>query len=197
MRVLLTIFTSLIMILSAQDFEYVGSSNCKMCHNKPAKGEQFKIWSERSHAGAFETLKSENAAKIFAEKGFEGNAWESAECLGCHVTGYGIGGYEVKDEAFWNPAVEDKNGKKAVKRMAGLQAVGCEACHGAGSGYKSNKTMKAITAGEIEAKSVGLLCTSEETCKTCHNEKSPTFKGFDYEMASEKVAHPYPEGMGQ
>ncbi len=197
MKSLLIIFTACLVVLGAQDFKYVGVTNCKMCHNKAAKGAQYKVWSGTSHAGAFETLKSDEAAKIFSEKELDGNAWESPECLGCHVTGYGAGGYEVKDEAFWNPAAEDKAGKKAVKRMAGLQAVSCEVCHGPGSGYKSNKTMKAVYAGEIEAAAVGLLSASEESCKKCHNEKSPTYKEFDFQTASEKIAHSYPEGMGQ
>jgi hypothetical protein len=57
--------------------------------------------------------------------------------------------------------------------------------------------MKGITAGEIDGASVGLLSISEETCLACHNDKSPTFKGFDFEAALEQVAHPYPEGMDQ
>ncbi len=30
--------------LVAQEYEYIGAAKCKMCHNKPAGGEQYKIW---------------------------------------------------------------------------------------------------------------------------------------------------------
>jgi hypothetical protein len=176
----------------AQDFDYVGSSKCKMCHNKVEKGAQYTKWLEGPHSGAFETLKSDESAAIAAEKGIESNAWEAPECLKCHTTGFGDGGYEVKCEAFWNPAADDKDGAKAVKLMADLQNVGCESCHGAGSGYKSTKAKKAIAAGEITAESVGLLEVNEATCVACHNEESPTYKPFDYEAKSTEIAHPRP-----
>ena len=93
---------------------------------------------------------------------------------------------------FWNPAADDKEGAKAVKLMIDLQSVGCESCHGPGSAYKSSKVKNAILAGEITAASVGLLEVNEATCLTCHNEKSPTFKSFNFEEKSAKIAHPYP-----
>ena len=76
--------------------------------------------------------------------------------------------------------------------MTGLQAVGCEACHGAGSKYKSSKTKKAIIAGEITAASVGLLEVNEATCLVCHNEESPTHKPFNYKERVVEFAHPNP-----
>ena len=187
--VLIIAFSALIL---AQDFDYIGVSKCKMCHKKEEKGAQFKQWEASPHAGAFETLKSEKSAQIAKKKGIEGEAWKAPECLKCHTTGFGAGGYEVKDEVFWNPADDDKAGGKAVKRMKNLESVGCEACHGAGSKYKSKKTMVAITAGEIEGSTVGLNTISEETCTGCHNEESPTNNPFNYEEMSEKVVHPMP-----
>lgn len=196
-KLLVIILVMSVGVIMAQDFEYVGTSNCKMCHNKAASGAQYKVWSETNHANTFKTLKSENAAKFVAEAGIEGPAWEAAECLVCHTVGFGAGGYEVKGESFWTPADDDKVGKKAVKRMKGLKSVGCEACHGPGSKYKSSKTMKAVFAGEVDPASVGLLPVTEETCIGCHNEKSPGFDGFIFEEMVAKIAHPYPEGMGQ
>lgn len=186
------IFITLAAFIIAQDFDYIGSSKCKMCHNKAEKGAQYTKWMEEPHSGAFETLKSEESAKIAADKGISGNAWEAAECLVCHTTGFGVGGYEVKGADFWNPAADDKEGTKAVKLMEDLQAVGCESCHGPGSAYKSSKVKNAILTGEITAASVGLLEVNETTCLTCHNSKSPTFKGFNFEEKSAKIAHPYP-----
>jgi hypothetical protein len=189
------ILLALIVLLSftvAQDFEYIGSAKCKMCHNKAEKGEQYTKWLEGPHSGAFETLKSDESAKIAADMGLEVEAWKAPECLKCHATGFGEGGYEVKCEDFWNPADDDKDGKKAVKRMSGLQAVGCESCHGPGSKYKSKKVKEQVVAGEITPESVGLWEVTEELCVSCHNEESPTFKGFNYEERSVEIAHPRP-----
>ena len=55
--------------LMAQNFKYIGASKCKMCHIKPAAGEQYKIWLEGPHAGAMKTLASDEAKKIATEKG--------------------------------------------------------------------------------------------------------------------------------
>ena len=194
MNKLLTVFFGLSFFVIAQDFEYVGSASCKMCHNKADKGEQYSKWEASPHAGAFETLKSEQSAKIAADKGIEGDAWKAPECLSCHTTGYDAGGYEVKCDTFWTPAADDKEGAKAVKRMTGLQGVGCESCHGAGSEYKSSKVKKAIIAGEVDPASVGLLEVNEATCVACHNEESPTHKPFNYEERSAEIAHPKPAG---
>ncbi len=79
-----------------------------------------------------------------------------------------------------------------MKRMIGLQSVGCESCHGAGSAYKSSSTMKSIYANEIDGKTVGLHTINKETCIACHNEKSPTFKPFNFEERVKVIAHPIP-----
>ena len=190
-KAIITILT-LTAFIFAQDFKYVGNASCKMCHNKVDKGAQYTEWTNSVHAKAFETLKSEQATQIAKDKGIEVEAWKAPECLKCHTTGFGAGGYEVKCDAFWNPAAEDKAGARAVKRMKGLQDVGCEACHGAGSKYKSSKAKKAIVAGEITAASVGLLEINEATCTVCHNEESPTYKPFNYEERVAEFSHPNP-----
>ncbi|MCJ7801788.1 MAG: cytochrome c family protein [Candidatus Marinimicrobia bacterium] len=190
-KLIITLLTLSVFIL-AQGFEYVGNASCKMCHNKDAKGAQYSKWEAGPHAKAFETLKSEKATKIAKGKGITVEAWKAPECLKCHTTGFGAGGYEVKCDAFWNPKADDKDGAKAVKRMEGLQAVGCEACHGAGSEYKSSKTMAAIHNGETDGKTVGLTKIDKTTCLVCHNEKSPTYKPFNYEVRIKEVQHPMP-----
>ena len=192
MKKLLIFMISLTFCLIAQDFEYIGNAKCKMCHKKEEKGAQYSKWEATSHAGTFKTLKSEKAAQIAKKKGIESDAWKAPECLKCHTTGFGAGGYEVKDEAFWSPAADDKAGAKAVKRMTGLQSVGCETCHGPGSKYKSKKTMLAIYNGEVEGSTVGYNTISEEACTRCHNEESPTFKSFNYEDMIQKIAHHIP-----
>jgi len=195
MRHLITLL--LLVILSvcfAQDAspEYIGNKKCKMCHNKAEKGAQYKAWEESAHSGAFETLKTPEAQAITKEKGLTTSPDQSPECVVCHTTGFGEGGYEIKDDAFWSQVTDKGKPTKDVKRMAQLQSVGCETCHGAGSQYKSKSVMQAITAGEQDGATVGLLTPGENTCKDCHNEKSPTYKPFDYKERSAKIAHPYP-----
>ncbi len=179
----------------ASDFEYVGSKKCKSCHKSEKKGAQYPKWEESKHGNAFETLKSEQALEIAKSKGLKTAPHEAPECLKCHTVGYGEGGYEVKDEAFWNPADDDKEGKKAAKRMEGLKNVGCESCHGPGSEYKKKKVMKAIYEGTEKAEDHGLVIPDEKTCLSCHNEESPTYKEFNYKERLEKIAHPIPEDM--
>jgi len=91
---------------------------------------------------------------------------KKAECIGCHSTG--------KD--------------KAGELLTGVQ---CEACHGPGSEYKSQKIMK---DKELAMKS-GLMEPTAEVCVTCHNEKSPTFKGFEFAKAVKdpKAIHAHKE----
>ena len=48
-------------------------------------------------------------------------------------------------------------------------------------------------SGEIEGATVGYNTISEETCKGCHNEDSPTNKPFNFEEMFEKIAHPMPD----
>ncbi len=82
------------------------------------------------------------------------------KCLACHTTGPG----------------------KTDKVLEGIQ---CEACHGPGSEYKSIKIMK----DPEKARTVGLIDPGKEVCVGCHNEKSPTFKGFNYEEVKTKAMH--------
>ena len=39
----------------------------------------------------------------------------------------------------------------------------------------------------------GLVIPTAETCTACHNEESPTYKGFEFEEMLAKVAHPNPK----
>jgi len=157
---------------TAADFSYVGVKKCKMCHKRPAAGEQFKIWSESPHAKAFTSLASEKAMEIAKEKGID-KPQEAPECLKCHVTGYGQGDIAA--------AIVPENG------------VGCESCHGPGSAYKKKTTMKGLYAGEIDPASVGMNVVTEKTCKTCHNEESPNYNEFNFKERVKEIAHPVPK----
>ena len=154
--------------------KFVGAAKCKICHNSPAKGEQYKKWTESKHAKAFETLASPAAKEVGAKAGVD-NPQTSEKCLVCHVTGFAAPA-EAKETTF-----------------AQTEGVGCEACHGAGSGYKDMKVMKNKEA----AVAAGLAANPEKGCVGCHNEKSPTFKGFKFEEMWPKIAHMYPEAKAQ
>ena len=141
--------------LTAQDYDYIGAAKCKVCHNKPATGAQYKQWLGSKHATAMESLSAEEA--------------KDPNCIKCHST----------------------VGHVDPDYIVGLkisEGVSCESCHGAGSGYKSNTVMKS----REKSLEKGLIIPTEQVCKTCHNEESPHFKGFNFEEYVAKIAHPIP-----
>ena len=168
------IFIAFSLTMNAQN-QFIGTKSCGMCHKKADQGEQLKIWEESAHANAYKTLQTEAADKIAAEKGFKTKAVETKECLVCHATAYNAEASLIGK----NFKVED--------------GVQCETCHGAGSEYKSKKTMedhaKSVAAGMTEYKDEAAI---EAQCITCHNSESPTFKAFDFKVQWEKIAHPVP-----
>ncbi|MFO7767352.1 MAG: multiheme c-type cytochrome [bacterium] len=153
-----------------QEYNYVGVDGCKMCHRSPAKGNQFGQWEGTLHAKAYETLASDYSREVAQEAGVSGDPQQAEACLECHVTAAGL---------------PDSRKEGTYKKEEG---VGCESCHGPGSAYKSITIMR----DHEKALANGLIVPDEETCVKCHNEKSPTFKGFDYEEALPLVSHPYP-----
>jgi hypothetical protein len=160
----------------AKTYSYVKESKCKICHMKDASGAQYKKWAASAHAKAFETLGTDEAAAVAKKAGVEGSPQESADCLKCHVTGYG-----VKDELRADLDMKD--------------GVTCQACHGPGEGYATKAVMQAVFDGETAPAEVGLTLPDSTTCTTCHNDKSPTFKGFDFAKMSAEIAHKYPPEM--
>ncbi|MCK4879627.1 MAG: cytochrome c family protein [Bacteroidales bacterium] len=154
--------------LMAQNFKYIGASKCKMCHLKPAKGEQYNVWLKGPHAGAMKTLANEESKKIAAEMGIADPTTDPA-CIKCHST---VGSVDAK--------------LIASAKMA--EGVSCESCHGAGSMYKGASIMK----NRDLAMQKGLVDPTEELCKTCHNEESPTYKPFNYAEKAALIAHPDP-----
>jgi len=159
----------------ASDALYVGVKKCKMCHKSEKGGAQFRIWSESKHANAYKELASEKAMEIAKEKGIE-DPQKADECLACHVTGHG-----EPAEMFKSTFVAE-------------DGVGCESCHGAGSKYMKKKTMQGIRDETLKAEDYGLVVPTQETCDKCHNEKATGGKHVDFKEASEKIAHPIPEG---
>ncbi|GAB4367567.1 MAG: hypothetical protein Kow0042_08310 [Calditrichia bacterium] len=158
----------------AKEFQYIGANKCKMCHNSKKSGQQFSIWENSAHAKAFATLATEKAKEVAAKMEIA-DPQKSEKCLVCHVTGGG------KPAAMFAATFSQEEG------------VGCESCHGPGSEYKSMKVMKGLYDGSLNAEEYGFIKAGEAQCKTCHNEKSPTFKGFEFKTYWEKIAHPVPE----
>ena len=154
--------------LMAQNFKYIGASKCKMCHLKPAIGEQYNVWLKGPHAGAMKTLASEESKKIASEMGIADPTTDPA-CIKCHST---VGSVDAK--------------LVASAKMA--EGVSCESCHGPGSMYKGASVMK----NRELALTKGLVIPDEALCKTCHNEESPTYVPFNYEEKVAKIAHPIP-----
>lgn len=152
--------------------EIIGAPKCKSCHMAKT-GDQWKIWTESAHSGAFETLASEEAGKIAAAKDL-GNPQQEDACLKCHATRAFLGtGVVVSGKANY----------------ADSEGVGCESCHGPGSDYKPKNIMEDPEA----ARAAGLVMNkAADGCTRCHNEESPTFKGFDFEQRWAEIAHPIP-----
>ena len=154
--------------LMAQNFKYIGAAKCKMCHMKPATGEQYNIWAKGPHAGAMKTLASEESKKIATEMGIADPTTDAA-CIKCHAT----------------------TGHIDSKLAAGLkvsEGVSCESCHGPGSAYKGASVMK----NRELALTKGMFDPTEEVCLKCHNEESPTYVPFDFAARVAEIAHDDP-----
>src|SRR5262249_37404052 len=86
---------------------YVGSEKCVACH----AGEAAK-WKDTAHSHALDAL--EKIARRPALRNFD------AECVVCHTVGLGY-----------------KTGYENAEKTPYLKHVGCESCHGPGSGHVS------------------------------------------------------------
>jgi hypothetical protein len=93
--------------------KYVGAAKCKNCHAAAEVGNPYEAWQKTNHAKAFETLASDAAKKIAAEKGIA-DPQKDDQCLKCHVTAFGVAPELIA---------------KGFDTKLGVQ---CEACHGPG-----------------------------------------------------------------
>jgi len=153
---------------SAQTFKYIGADKCKMCHNKPATGEQYAKWAATPHAKALKSLSSQ-ASLDWAKKNGIANPAKDAKCLKCHST-------------FDAVAANLRSGILAT------EGVSCESCHGPGSAYKSPTIMKDLAL----SKKNGLIEPTKELCVKCHNPENPFHKEFNYEASYPKISHKNP-----
>lgn len=150
---------------------YIGVEKCGMCHKNDAKGNQLKAWKDSKHAQAYHVLASKEANEVAEKAGVKGDPQKAQECLKCHVAALGVDAALLGDK---------------FKMEDGVQ---CEVCHGAGADYAKIPVMK----DRKKAVDAGLVIPNEETCKRCHNETAPGFKGFNFKEAVKKIAHPNPQ----
>ena len=108
---------------------YVGVGECLDCHE-----EVQAFWDRDRHRGAWETL-------VEAGKTFD------ADCVSCHVTGYG------------------RPGGSLLGAVDGREDVQCEACHGPGSLHSLDSDVP-----------MPISAPAADTCEGCHNaHHSPEF----------------------
>jgi hypothetical protein len=171
--VTVVLFTASTLIITSStlipaDFEYIGAAKCKICHNKPATGEQYNKWLATPHANAMKSLSNEKSLAFAKENGIADPAKEPS-CVKCHSTA----------------GATDPNLHAGITQAEG---VSCETCHGPGSMYKSNTIM------QDRAKSLanGMIIPDQKLCETCHNPKNPFHKPFNYQESLKKISHPNP-----
>lgn len=167
----------------ASPYSYVGSKKCKKCHIK-----QHKSWEQTRMSKAMDILRPGNNKEVKEKSQLDvGKDYTTDEkCLKCHTVGFGKpGGY----------AIPDPEDKKAVRNAKKREGVGCECCHGPGSEYVKvfDEILKSKRKYKVEELyAVGLRKVDESTCKTCHNEESPSVDPgdpFDYDTRKDEGTH--------
>ncbi len=153
-------------VSTSQNFTYVGSKKCEICHKTEKQGQQYPLWEASKHAKTFAALSSPEAAEAAKAMGVDKPA-EDPKCLKCHAP-------------FAEKAPELKS-----------EGVGCEVCHGPGSEYKKLSVMK----DKAESAKNGLILYGnpdavKSQSLTCH--ENPHGKSFDFAAAWEKFKHPVP-----
>jgi len=166
--ILVCLSVFLVSNLSAQTYKYIGADKCKMCHNKPATGDQYNKWLKDPHANAFKSLGSQ-ASVDYAKKNGIADPKKDQKCLKCHST------FAAVDPKLRGGILAD-------------EGVSCESCHGPGSAYKSPAIMKSTE----QSLAKGLVLPDQKLCVTCHNKENPFHKEFNFATFSAKVAHPNP-----
>ena len=167
------------------EHDYVGVAKCRSCHKKELMGDQIAVWRSGPHQSSWATLESPESIALGQSLGLTNPPAESAECLVCHVTAFGV------------PA------DRIARSLDLADGVQCESCHGPGRRYRKKKIMS--DPDKARANGLWVISADSGICERCHNAQSPTFKtdrfvrqdgsksAFDYELAVEVIAHPIPE----
>ncbi len=153
---------------------FVGSAVCGECHSAETIGDQYNKWLRTPHARAVATLKSEQARAIGKKLSISQPDGDRA-CLKCHTTG----------------------GGRHQKTMG--EGVGCEACHGPGSGYREFAnhvdTINRQSAYETALKN-GMypilgnknMKKREKLCLRCHSSTRPCFPSESKEIYRQSIS---------
>ena len=124
---------------------YVGAESCQSCHPKT-----FAKWSSTKHAHAYDALTNPKR-----------NREADAECISCHVTGFGY-----------------NTGFVSAEKTSYLKGNQCENCHGPGSLHNAepdNLDYRQPMVRTAEAADKGGFCVS------CHNaDNDPHFNFATY-----------------
>lgn len=172
--------TAIIIAVSAhlmsknQKRTYVSSAVCAECHSAESIGDQYSKWLRTPHAKAVALLKSEQALAL-GKKLSINQPDEDRACLKCHTTG---------------------GGRSEKTRREG---VGCEACHGPGSGYHEyanhvdtvNRKMAYDTAlknGMYPILGAKNIKKREKLCLRCHSSKRPCFPTEPKEIYRQSIS---------
>jgi len=139
--------------------QFVGVDVCRKCHGNESIGNQYRVWRSSPHSNAFLVLRTGKSREIAKNAGIE-VPYTDRKCLKCHTTG---------------------GGRAEATRDEG---VGCEACHGPGSGYfefsnhasyldRESAYRKAVTRGMYPILGVRGIKARERVCKHCHRDERP------------------------
>jgi hypothetical protein len=145
---------------------YLGSGACRECHLDEQHEGPYLEWVASRHAAAYWRLATEWALFLALERPhFQDmkNPLKDGRCLRCHLTG------AHDPDALYAPSYEMEEG------------IGCETCHGPGSGYldshaSSNRTTF-LAAGGVDP--------DQGTCRTCHR----IDEVFDFDELWPLIAH--------
>jgi hypothetical protein len=117
------------------DSDYAGARWCRSCHMR-----EYNTWLKTGHSKAHALLK-------------EDGKMDDDECLPCHTTGFGDGGF------------------KSIEETGSLMNVQCEACHGKGKEHVNSQ-------GEVKTKAI-----LAKTCTECHDKKWDPDFNFELKKA--------------
>lgn len=160
--------------IGGRRYEYIGAAKCGECHSRAYRMTQYDIWLSSPHARAVRKLSTDKGHEIAGRMGIQ-SPEKDHRCLQCHTTGLG----------------ESQN--------TITEGVGCEACHGPGSGYgtlDNHTDFRYRPNGYLRAKKNGMypvldyepdLKKREKVCLSCHNDNRPCMPATIEEILRQKI----------
>lgn len=171
---LLTIAFSIHALPEKKKHSYLGSESCGKCHDADSIGNQYDKWLRSPHAKAVLILKTGPALDL-AKKLSIASPEKDRRCLSCHTTGSG-------------------KHKQTIE-----EGVGCEACHGPGSGYsefaghvdtvnRHGAYDTALKNGMYPTLGIKNIKKREKLCLRCHNGRRPCFPADPKEIYRQSIS---------